>query len=114
MSAEDIARAIVLMTTRAELYEGREWAWYASGENGGYPQQVRALGTPYLIAECYTDPDQTHPVAEHIAAWDPATTLVVADLLRLALDWLRLHPTSRPPWVQRAEAVAAQYLQGEP
>lgn len=57
----------------------------------GYPQRITNAGAT-VIAETFTAPEIWAVEAEHIAFWDPATALLVADLL----DGMAAHWETRP------------------
>jgi hypothetical protein len=57
--------------------------WYiANADSSPYPQSIRNIGVPYVVADTYTDPSHAPAEAQYICGMHPGVGKAVALLLR--------------------------------
>jgi hypothetical protein len=100
-----LRHAAALIRDRANAARAGRW------EAAGSDVAARWQTGPRPVALCVGSLPEGNVInAEHVASWDPAVALEVADLLVTAADWKAAYPWSPAPWVRAATRIADTYL----
>lgn len=114
MAADELLEAARLMRGRASAASKGVWV---AGGIGDYGWSVRAdlpfpAPTDALSIETY-DSEQGRADAEHIASWNPAVALAVAEWLEMEANMIGVRELSDEGHSFHALKVARAYLAGE-
>jgi hypothetical protein len=83
--------------------------WYIANEaSHPYPQSIRNIGVPYVVADTFTDPSHTPDTARYICAMHPGTGRDFAAMLRAAAAMAEGMPEAADVSVIRTALSAAR------
>jgi hypothetical protein len=66
----------------ADLGDNRGPWYIANADDHPYPQSIRNIGVPYVVADTYTDPPHVPTEARYICAMHPGVGKALAQMLR--------------------------------
>lgn len=88
--------------------------WYIANEaSHPYPQSIRNIGVPYVVADTFTDPSHTPNTARYICAMHPGAGRAVVAMLRAAAAMAEGMPEATDVAVIRTAMDAARKILGE-
>jgi len=105
--AEELRTATDKLRNLVAFLGDNRGPWYVGTPKSGYPQSISNKGVPYLVADCFEDPQiPTFTVAPYIAAMHPGVGAALAKWLESWVDVDIREDGPLPEDAQHALAVA--------